>query len=216
MERETEGLVEGVGDSANAAEEGRARTGQQVMPGVLKDSQDEPRLLKPIKRRLVDDMAEQPAKKVKREGLPNGIQAVNGDHGLPNGINTNGTIPVQKESLDASVAGLEGLIGGELPPELEHVTTNWASVSSLITRLTQETFNQLVDTVNDLSEIEVTANEGPSPYDHSYTPMNSSKSAVSASQANVEKKQKMLNFAQDRRTQFIKVLVLSQWCRASG
>ena len=204
-----------VGGSVEIAEGGRAGAGGQVMPGVLREPQDDQGPLKPGKRRFVEDMADQPAKKAKREVLTNGVQTVNGDHGLPNGTQTNGASSEEQESQSTTVAGLESLIGSQLPPELEHVTGNWVSVSSLITRLAQETFNQLVDSINDLSEIDVTSNDGHSSYDYSSVQTNG-KNARSLSQANINKKERMLNFAQDRRNQFIKMLVLSQWCRRSG
>ena len=200
MEWKTEGEVvvveNGSAGAANGIEVG-AR--QQIMPGVLMDPQDDLRPPKPSKRRLAEDMADQPTKKVKREASANGVRAANGDHGLPNGVQINGASSAVPKMQDQTVAGIESLIAGQLPPELEHVTGSWLSISTLITRLAQETFIELGEKIDELVEIEAAlGNEG---------------NIVEDTQCSLQKKQLMLGFTHDRRAQFIKMLVLSQWCR---
>ena len=216
MEWKQEGSEEGAGGSADAAEERGGPTRPQAMPGVLKKSQDDLRIMKSNKRRIEDEMADQPSKKVKKEALSNGTQITNGENGLLNGGITNGVPPGMTEVHDMPVAGLENLSRSQLPPEFLPAPVTYVSISTLITRLAQDTFNQLVDTINDLSEAEITSNNTSLSYDHGNAQTNGvtgTGTGTASSQINTKKRQQMLNFAQDRRTQFIKVLVLSQWCR---
>ena len=216
MEWKPEGSEEGVGGGADATEELGGPTRPQTMPGVLKKPQDDLRIMKSNKRRIEDEMADQPAKKVKKEALSNGTQTTNGENGLLNGVLTNGVPPGIPEVHDIPIAGLENLGRSQLPPEFLPAPVTYVSMSTLITRLAQDTFNQLVDTINDLSETEVTSANTPLSYDHNNAQTNGvtgTGTSTANSQANIKKRQQMLNFAQDRRTQFIKVLVLSQWCR---
>ena len=172
--------------------------------------------MKSNKRRIEDETADQPAKKVKKESLSNGTQIANGENGLLNGVIANGLPQGMPTAHDISVADLENHSRGQPPPEFLPAPVTYVSISTLITRLAQDTFNQLVDTVNDLSEAEVTSTNTPLSYGHGNAQTNGitgSGTSNASSQANIKKRQQMLNFAQDRRTQFIKVLVLSQWCR---
>ena len=214
MERKPEGLEEGAGGSVDAAEERGGPTRPQAMPGVLKKPQDDLRIMKSSKRRIEDETADQPAKKVKKEALSNGTQITNGKNGLLNGVMSNGVPPAIPEAHDIPVAGSDNHSGSHLPPEFLPAPVTYVSIATLITRLAQDTFNQLVDTVNDLSEAEITSTNTPLSYDHGNIQTNGiTGTGTASSQANIKKRQQMLNFAQDRRTQFIKVLVLSQWCR---
>ena len=216
MEWKQEGLEEGAGGSADAAEERGGPTRPQAMPGVLKKSQDDLRIMKSNKRRIEDEIADQPSKKVKKEALSNGTQITNGENGLLNGGITNGVPPETTEAHHIPVANLENLSRSQLPPEFLPAPVTYVSISTLITRLAQDTFNQLVDTINDLSEAEITSNNTSLSYDHGNAQTNGvtgTGTGTASSQINIKKRQQMLNFAQDRRTQFIKVLVLSQWSR---
>lgn len=209
MEWKPEGSEEGTGGSADAAEERGGPARPQAMPGILRKSQDDLRIMKSNKRRIEDEMADQPVKKLKKEALSNGTP-------ITNGVVTNGVSPGMPEAHDISAASLETLSRSQLPPEFLPAPVTYVSISTLITRLAQDTFNQLVDTINDLSEAEVAPANAPLPYDRGHAQTNGNTGNVpgaAISQANIKKRQQMLNFAQDRRTQFIKVLVLSQWCR---
>lgn len=214
MEWKPEGSEEGAGGSADAAEKSGGPIRPQAMPGVLRKSQDDLRIMKSNKRRIEDETADQPVKKVKKEALSNGTQITNGENGVVNGVVINGVPPGMPKAHDIPVAELENLSRSQLPPEFLPAPVTYVSISTLITRLAQDTFNQLVDTINDLSEAEVTSTNTPLSYDHANAQTNGITGTGTASnQANIKKRQQMLNFAQDRRTQFIKVLVLSQWCR---
>ena len=185
---------------------------EQAMPGVLKKSQDDFRPLKTGKRGLAEDMAEPPYKKVKREALTNGGQTVNGDTAFPNAAQTNGVSPGPPAVEEKPVTGLEGLFDVRLPPEIRQWNSNFVSVSALITRLAQETFNQTVEVVNEMSELKVPLSNGLHGGSQVQTNGNST---ISVHDDNVKKKQLLLDFSHERRTQFIKMLVLLQWSRRS-
>ncbi|KAL8975367.1 MAG: hypothetical protein Q9197_000396 [Variospora fuerteventurae] len=121
-------------------------------------------------------------------------------NGIPNvSINQQvyGEVTVPEPS-QAVLSAMGDLIG-QLPPEIEHITFGYLSFSALITRLVQETFNGLTDCINEMSELQV--------------PQMNGASAADTSQVNVRKRLRLLNFLQERRAQFIKILVLSQWSR---
>ena len=146
---------------------------------------------------------------VKMEDYPNGSTYTNGVNGLVNGAYVNGTFPTPTETQRKTSAAIENL-AGQLPPEIEHITFGYVPFSTLISRLVQETFNGLTDVINDMSELPI-----PQPsLNGSLSHLNHHNNGNGATgDANVQKKLRMLNFASDRRAQFIKILILSKWAR---
>ncbi len=101
----------------------------------------------------------------------------------------------------------------DLPPEIEHITVGYQPVSTLISRLCQAAFNELRDVINAMAEMPV------APPRNGVTPGNGQMTVNGAgddSPANVQKKMRLMKFTQDRRAQFIKALVLTQWSRQSA
>lgn len=184
------------------------------MPGVLIKSQDNTKRLKtsnPTVNGRFEDMAPYDPPKAMPEALSNGKQLTNGDHELPNGVYSKGDPAGMAQDQSPPTNGIENLVSGQLPPEIEHITFGYLSLSSLITRLAQETFNGLNEVINDVSE-----QTSSQPSNHSSSSARVQVNGVNAedaSQRNIQKKLRMLEFAQQRRQQFIKTLVLSQWSR---
>ncbi|KAL8767529.1 MAG: hypothetical protein Q9209_005993 [Squamulea sp. 1 TL-2023] len=87
----------------------------------------------------------------------------------------------------------------QLPPEIAHITEGYLPLSQLVIRLVQETFNGMTEVINQMSEMQM--------------PQTNGSILVNPSQGNVQKKVRLLEFAQDRKARFIKILVLSQWSR---
>ena len=133
----------------------------------------------------------------------------NGDHRLTNGTYANGIPSIPAFNHRKPSTAVDTLVG-QLPPEIEHVTFGYVKFSSLISRLVQETFNGLTDVISDMSDMPVSQPSQSVPLNHVHQPTNGN---GDPSQANVQKKLRMLNFATDRRAQFIKVLILSRWAR---
>ncbi|KAL8954020.1 MAG: hypothetical protein Q9222_000142 [Ikaeria aurantiellina] len=127
-----------------------------------------------------------------------GVSIVNGDREGRYDHQPNGDpIPLgmsQGKSIAAMSDGPQ-----QRPPEIEHITFGYLPLSALITRTVQETYNSLNEVISSLSETQVTS------FDSSTDATNS--------QNNVQKKTRLLDFAQDQRARYIKILVLSQWSR---
>ncbi|KAI9834942.1 MAG: hypothetical protein M1819_002665 [Sarea resinae] len=100
----------------------------------------------------------------------------------------------------------------ELPPEIEHITMGYQPLSKLITRLTQDCFNNLTEVLEAMSDVSLPPNSSSA---HG-TDQPGVNGHGGASELNVQKKMRLMNFAQTRREQFIKVLVLSQWSRQAA
>ena len=138
-----------------------------------------------------------------------GYAQAKGDRGLMNGTHENG-IPPSPISIPRKPSTTIEKLVGQLPPEIEHVTFGYIPFSSLISRLVQETFNDLTDVINDMSDMPVPQPGQSAPHNHVHQQSNGN---GDTSQANVQKKLRMLHFASDRRAQFIKILILSRWAQ---
>ncbi|KAL8825432.1 MAG: hypothetical protein Q9191_004424 [Dirinaria sp. TL-2023a] len=200
--------------SVDVVETEGSQQAEEVMPGVLIEAQDTTKRSKmsnPAVNGRFDDTAPYDHPKAMPEALSNGNRLTNGDHELPNGVYSKGDLMGMAQDQSPPINGVEGLLGGQLPPEIEHITFGYLPLSSLIKRLAQETFNGLNEVVNDMSE---QTSSQASNYSSSGTRVQvNGANAEDASQRNVQKKLRMLEFAQQRRQQFIKTLVLSQWSR---
>ena len=188
---------------------GRARE----MPGVLKSSEDSngvPQLGKMAVEVKPSVATNDRMKDVKTGIIENGTTYTNGDHRSANGIHVNGSSTDALEVLRKPSPAMADTIS-QLPPEIEHITLGFLPLSTLIARLVQETFNSLTDVINDMSNMQISQASHHTLFNNARPQINGN--GTGNSQGNVEKKLRMLEFAQNRRAQFIKVLVLSQWSR---
>ena len=183
------------------------------MPGVLKSSEDSHRALEcsdastGLKSR---DMAYEGSKSSLMDDYGNTVAHINGGQDS-NRTSINGVQACIPDTQLNSAAGIGELID-QLPPEIDHITYGFLSLSTLITRLVQETFNGLTDVINEMSDLQVSQPTMNTPFAQANPQVNGN-GVVNNSHANVQKKLRMLNFAQDYRAQFIKILVLSNWSR---
>ena len=103
---------------------------------------------------------------------------------------------------------------GRLPPEIEHITFGYRPMSQLVARLVQETFNGLNEVVNEMADVPFPPTP---PQMNGAVNHNNTRPSLAVSndnsQANITKKTMMFDFANGRRAQFIKLLVLSKWAR---
>jgi mediator of RNA polymerase II transcription subunit 14 len=86
--------------------------------------------------------------------------------------------------------------------------TNYLPVANLVHRTTQRCWNGLYDLVDHLSRIEVPEQPSDTSRGLPYAV-----SAPNQTKANLEKKDRILIFANDQKTTFIKLLVLLQWSK---
>ena len=183
------------------------------MPGVLKSVENTHKTLACDEVPVAHEsgtMAYEDQKEVAADSYEKGRRHLNGKLDA-NGNRMNGLYGSMPENQDNLSLELESLVG-LLPPEIEHITTGYIPLSTLIPRLVQETFNGLNDVIDEMAELEASPLSRDTQLNH-VTPQINGAGASASSQANVQKKLRMLNFAQDRRAQFIKILVLSQWSR---
>ncbi|KAL8848550.1 MAG: hypothetical protein Q9221_006439 [Calogaya cf. arnoldii] len=125
-----------------------------------------------------------------------GSSNINGSLGERTQYQINGNLSMT-ERLQADSSTFAGDFSTQLPPEVAQITIGYLPLSDLITRLVQETFNGIAEVINEMSEMQMPQSNGSIPVTPSH----------------VQKKTKLLDFAQDRRAKFIKILVLSQWSR---
>ena len=145
---------------------------------------------------------------IKMEDYANGNTQTNGAHLTTNGTYANGIPTTPSELQHQTSTAIENLMG-QLPPEIQHITEGYVPFSTLISRLVQETFNGLTDTINDMADIPVSQPGQNGTLNHVNNQLNGSAST----DGNVQKKLRILNFANDKRAQFIKILILSRWAR---
>lgn len=105
----------------------------------------------------------------------------------------------------ASAASISNQLA-ELPPEIVEISKEaYNPLSTLLTRISQETFNQLNETLQSMAELPVNAqtngvmSNGLPPH------------GQDNSETNKRKKLLLMKFAQDNRAKFIKLLVLTEW-----
>jgi len=196
----------------DVAQGGTVEKPLQVMPGVLLQTQDNPKIVKATKN-AKDEREKKMAINAQvspPQAFTNGVQLTNGGSTFPNGTYVNGMPADPIESKPQLANGIENLINGQLPPEIEHITYGYIPLSRLISRLAQETFNNLTDVIDEISTTgaaEATNNSGfPS------NQINGNR-GVDSRNSDILKRQRMLEWAQQRRDDFIKILVLSQWSR---
>ena len=184
-----------------------------VMPGVLKRLEDKHRDSECIRASTGSrsgNMAGEDPRKTVEANYGNGAAYMNG-HSETNGNYVNG-LPAGATDSQISMAPETRERRGQLPPEIEHITFGYLPLSTLIIRLVQETYNGLNEVINEMSDLQVSQSTHNLSASHLEPHINGN-GTIHNSQANVQKKLRILNFAQDRRAQFIKILVLSQWSR---
>ena len=166
------------------------------MPGMLKRSHDQ-----------LDASGTGAESPVTDSPRPSKRQAVNGLHGdtrmngaspVNEAVQTNGFLQ-DARAEEHKAAKMPLPQGEDAPPEIFHVTQGFQSLSVLIQRVAQETFNELDDLINSNAEMQ--------------PPQVNGHGSGQPSQAMIDKKTKIWDFAQRNRAKLIKLLVLSDWGR---
>ena len=183
------------------------------MPGVLETPEYNDPLSLPGKTMASSQSADFAPEEVETASMDRSSKEklVNGIHGTTNGVLSNGVPQPSTEPQNHAMALVKD-ITTQLPPEIEQITFGYLPMSTLITRLAQATFSDLLEVINDSSASQPPPSTYGGPLNHASPHVNGN-SAPDVSQANVQRKLRILDFAQDRRADFIKVLVLSQWSR---
>lgn len=94
------------------------------------------------------------------------------------------------------------------PPELEHFTESYVPFGKLLGRIAQQAYFDLNETLDGMADIAVSAPpaavNGVDSASHNHP---------DPSSASVDKKLRLMNFAQTQKDRFVKALVLSEWAR---
>ncbi|KAL4801401.1 mediator complex subunit MED14-domain-containing protein [Aspergillus unguis] len=150
----------------------------------------------------------------------NGVSSAAGtnyDHSESPGEPQNGSLRANggqhsdsRQNDEAKMTKMASLAARD-PPKLQHIVQGFFPLSKLVNRSVQQCWNDLADLVTELAEIQVSAQD----------PNTSSgpvigKTPGNQSPENVRKKVRALEFAQTKRGEFIKLLVLSQWSRQAA
>lgn len=125
---------------------------------------------------------------------------------LINGTSTvNGAPPQSAGGAVSAPSGHAPETYSELPPEIAHISEDMLHpLSTLLLRISQETYNELFETLHSMAEIPV----GPQT---NGIMTNGIGGGQDNTEANRRKKLLLLKFAQDNRAKFIKLLVLTEW-----
>ncbi|KAI0401248.1 mediator complex subunit MED14 [Xylaria palmicola] len=95
----------------------------------------------------------------------------------------------------------------DLPDEIQHITQGFVPLSLLLSRLAQQTHNQLGDEILALAKMPVPASV------MNGNPVNADVPSDDNSPENLNKKVRLLNFVQERHGEWVKALVIAHWSR---
>ena len=129
---------------------------------------------------------------------------------IPNGTLVNGKASPPLKGAGQLASDTQSDMAGQIP-EIPHFTAGFVSLGMLLSRLSQETFNDLENVINDMAELSVPQPTPNGVTNHTIHQTNSA--ASGAAEANIQKKLRLLEFTNTWRPKFIKMLVLFQWAR---
>lgn len=102
-----------------------------------------------------------------------------------------------------------------LPPELVHISQGFFPFGQLVNRSVQNCWNGLTDLITSLADIQDASSQQSERFGLADGAMNG-KSSSDQHREVYQKKMRILEFAQERRAEFIKLLVLAQWSRRAS
>lgn len=91
----------------------------------------------------------------------------------------------------------------QLPPELEHWAHTYVPMGKLLERMAQQCYHDLGEVIDQMADMTISTPQANGV----------SNSAPDTSPQSVDKKLRLMNFAQSQKDRFIKALVLSDWAR---
>ncbi|KAI1310463.1 mediator complex subunit MED14 [Xylaria venustula] len=95
----------------------------------------------------------------------------------------------------------------DLPDEIQHITQGFVPLSVLLSRLAQQTHNQLGDEIMALAKMPVPSST------MNGNMVNADVSSDDNSLENLNKKVRLLNFVQERHGEWVKALIIANWSR---
>lgn len=137
----------------------------------------------------------------------------NGDGPKPSAPLINGSLQTGAEKEKARDDSATKQAQDRLPPELEHWAHTYVPMGKLLERVAQQCYSDLTETVDSLADMPV---QQTTPAVNGAGTHLGLSAAPDSSVASVEKKLRLMNFAQEHKDRFIKALVLSDWARNMG
>lgn len=119
------------------------------------------------------------------------------DKSAQGSAHTNGALQNLRTPADKT-----GELESVTPFELPHITQGFFPFGTLVNRSVQQCWIELSEVITELAAIDVPPANG--------------KPGGNQSPENLRKKSRLLEFAHDKRAEFIKLLVLSQWSRQAA
>lgn len=130
----------------------------------------------------------------------------NGNGTFHNASSANGSLQSTSDAIKGkSVADQDGP-----PPELEHWAHTYVPMGKLLERVAQQCYSDLTEVVDAMADMPV---QQAAPAINGAGSHGSSHPIPDQSQASIEKKLRLMNFAQEHKDRFLKFLVLSNWAR---
>ncbi|KAI1178706.1 mediator complex subunit MED14 [Nemania sp. FL0916] len=120
----------------------------------------------------------------------------NGARDVPNGIVADSQSPAPFASRM-----------NDLPDEIQHITQGFVPLSVLLSRLAQQTHNQLGDEIMALAKMPMPSSTLNGNFANADVPSDDN------SPENLNKKVRLLNFVQDRHGEWVKALIIANWSR---
>lgn len=128
---------------------------------------------------------------------------------VPNGVNGS-FIEASRQQMSGGDAMAQdvGARLKQLPPEVLDLTSHFVPLSKLLTRLAQKTHHDLEDTIVSMADMPVPESTVNGNLSHTTTGEDNTKE-------NINKKLRLLRFAQDSQAELVKALVITNWSRRS-
>ncbi|KAJ8115267.1 hypothetical protein ONZ43_g4708 [Nemania bipapillata] len=135
----------------------------------------------------------------------NGLVSSTGDQGVvgTNTISNGNTVNFGDSQLPTSRIPRMN----DLPDEIQHITQGFVPVGRLLSRLAQQTHNQLEDEIMALARMPMP------PSAMNGNTINTDLSLDDNSIQNIDKKVRLLNFVQARHEEWVKALIIANWSR---
>jgi mediator of RNA polymerase II transcription subunit 14 len=150
-----------------------------------------------------------------------GGQVAEQEHGRPNGVQHAEAQPQAKIMANGIIksglsdAAASKLLNGlkDMPPEIEEVAREYfVGLGTLISRSAQDSWNNLTTVISELSKVRIKPAAQPKIAGTNTVATRNGPPQTNTTD-NIEKKEKLLNFAKDQKDVFVKLLVLLDWSK---
>jgi hypothetical protein len=197
---------------------------EATMPGIIMDASAPHGYGNGVGENMSNGIVQQPSQGVNKgnhamhttQGAQsNGLVMQNGVQLVVGGIYGNG-ISSDMDSRDTSQLSATVNAKGEWPPEIPRVPAEgFFPLATMVSRAAQKCLIDMNEMIEELSKIDIPQQSSSSNSTHGHGYVNGATQG-NQSKENLYKKERILDFAHDKRRQFIKLLVISSWGRQAA